>query len=83
MDDEANPKGLAIPFLTSYTELIEKKTDPLTAGEKSGLVEAYNNLGAFYIKTDQAKAKEYFNKTLALEPTNEYATSVIKTLASN
>ena len=45
---------------------------------KAKLIEAYNNTGAHYANTDKVKAKEYWNKTLALDPTNEYALQAIK-----
>ncbi|RZJ33683.1 MAG: tetratricopeptide repeat protein [Flavobacterium sp.] len=47
---------------------------------KTKLVEAYNTAAANYATTDKAKALEYFNKTLALDPANEYAASSIKAL---
>jgi len=43
-------------------------------------VEAYNGIGAAYANTDKAKAVEYFNKTLVLDPANSYATQSIKSL---
>jgi cytochrome c-type biogenesis protein CcmH/NrfG len=45
---------------------------------KAKMTEAYNNMGAYYSVTDKAKAKEMFNKTLALDPTNEFATQNMK-----
>jgi len=47
---------------------------------KPKLIEAYNNIAAVYANTDKAKAKELFNKTLALDPTNNYATESLKLL---
>jgi len=47
---------------------------------KNKFTEAYNNMAAFYANTDKAKAKELFNKTLALDPTNGYATESLKLL---
>ncbi len=44
------------------------------------IVEAYNSIGASYANTDKAKAVEYFNKTLVLDPTNAYATQSVKSL---
>ncbi|MCM0665946.1 tetratricopeptide repeat protein [Flavobacterium tyrosinilyticum] len=43
-------------------------------------IEAYNGIGAAYANTDKAKAIEYFNKTLVLDPANSYATQSIKAL---
>ncbi|WP_281227824.1 tetratricopeptide repeat protein [Flavobacterium aquiphilum] len=44
------------------------------------IIESYNTSAASYANTDKAKAKEYFNKTLAIDPTNEYALNSIKAL---
>jgi tetratricopeptide (TPR) repeat protein len=44
------------------------------------VVEAYNSIGASYANTDKAKAIEYFNKSLVLDPTNAYATQSVKSL---
>jgi cytochrome c-type biogenesis protein CcmH/NrfG len=47
---------------------------------KTKFIEAYNNIAASYANFDKTKAKEYFGKTLALDPTNKYATESLKTL---
>ncbi|AOW08308.1 tetratricopeptide repeat protein [Flavobacterium gilvum] len=44
------------------------------------MVESYNTSAASYANSDKAKAIEYFNKTLAIDPTNEYALNSIKAL---
>ncbi|EJL59470.1 tetratricopeptide repeat protein [Flavobacterium sp. CF136] len=44
------------------------------------IVEAYNSIGASYANTDKAKAIEYFNKSLALDPANTYAAQSVKAL---
>ena len=44
------------------------------------VIEAYNTTAASYANTDKVKAKEYFAKTLALDPTNNYATESLKLL---
>ena len=36
-------------------------------------VEAYTNMGTYYVTTDKAKAKELFGKALAIDPENEIA----------
>ena len=41
---------------------------------KTKVIQSYNNIAANYANTDKVKAIEYFNKTLALDPTNDYAT---------
>ncbi|MEL1240777.1 tetratricopeptide repeat protein [Flavobacterium flavipallidum] len=47
---------------------------------KTKLIEAYNTMGAGYANFDKAKAIEHFNKTLALDPANKYATQSLKSL---
>jgi tetratricopeptide (TPR) repeat protein len=47
---------------------------------KTKLVEAYNTIAANYINSDKVKAKEYFGKTLALDPANKYATDSLKSI---
>lgn len=47
---------------------------------KAKIIESYNNIAASYANTDKAKAIEYFNKTLALDPANAYATQSVNTL---
>jgi tetratricopeptide (TPR) repeat protein len=44
------------------------------------IIESYNTSAASYANTDKAKAREYFNKTLAIDPTNQYALESLKTL---
>lgn len=44
------------------------------------VVEAYNSIGASYANTDKAKAVEYFNKSLVLDPANTYAAQSVKAL---
>ena len=69
------------------TEAYQKYLDALTAKgpeeitkNKAKVTEAYNNMASFYANSDKAKAKELLNKTLALDPTNAYATESLKVL---
>lgn len=72
-------------IIKNYEEYVTKTTakgaeevaKPATAKK---IVEAYNAIGAAYANTDKAKAVEYFNKTLVLDPANSYATQSIKAL---
>ena len=47
---------------------------------KAKFIESYNNMAASFANTDKIKAVEYFNKTLAIDPANKYATDSIKIL---
>lgn len=72
-------------IIKNYEEYVTKITakgqeelaKPATAKK---VIEAYNGIGAAYANTDKAKAIEYFNKTLVLDPANSYATQSIKAL---
>lgn len=61
--------------------LTEKGAEELAKpANKSKLTEAYNTIGANYADTDKVKAKEFFNKTVALDPANTYAVDALKKL---
>jgi predicted Zn-dependent protease len=61
--------------------LTEKGAEELAKpANKNKLTEAYNTIAANYADTDKVKAKEYFNKALALDPVNAYATEGLKNL---
>jgi lipoprotein NlpI len=47
---------------------------------KAKLVEAFNNMAIIYATTDIAKAKESFNKTLSIDPANQFAIDSLKSL---
>lgn len=63
-----------------YIDIVIPKGDEEINKNKSKITEAYNSIAAFYANTDVVKAKEYFEKTLALDPANTYATDSIKLL---
>ncbi|HSN47369.1 MAG TPA: tetratricopeptide repeat protein [Flavobacterium sp.] len=68
-----------------YEEFVAKATEkgpeelakPTTMKK---VIESYNTIAASYANTDKVKAKEYFAKTLALDPANNYATESLKLL---
>ncbi|TBX70534.1 hypothetical protein EZL74_02345 [Flavobacterium silvisoli] len=63
-----------------YVDMVIAKGDAEVAKNKAKIIEAYNNMAAHYANSDKAKAKELFNKTLALDSTNSYATESLKLL---
>ena len=73
---------LTIKFYEEYIKVVtEKGPEELAkSAVKTKFIEAYNNIAASYANTDVTKAKEYFGKTLAVDPTNKYATESLKTL---
>jgi len=83
LDDPKEPKGLAIPHFEKYIQMVtvDKPEKAATPQNQRGLVDAYNYLGAITAATDKEKAKEYFNKTLAIDPQNALATDNLKYLA--
>jgi len=81
LDDAENSQKLAVPFYEKYIELVTVTKPEKAAASKGQLIEAYNYLGAIAAATDKEKAKEYFNKTLALDPQNALATDNLKYLA--
>jgi len=72
-------------IIKNYEEYVTKTTakgpeelaKPATVKK---VIEAYNSIGASYANTDKAKAIEYFNKTLVLDPSNAYASQSVKAL---
>lgn len=71
--DRNNIKGLAKPFYEQVIQILEPKTASVAGPDKSGLIEAYDYMGAFYgyKEKDDVKATEYFNKAKALDPNDK------------
>jgi tetratricopeptide (TPR) repeat protein len=78
LDNDAN----TIKFYEAYVAaVIAKGADEVAKpAVAKKIAESYNTIGATYANTDKVKAVEYFNKTLAIDPTNAYALSSIKQL---
>jgi len=76
LENEAN----IIKFYEDYIRVVTEKGEEEVTKNKAKFIEAYNNIGASYANTDTAKAREFFNKTLALDPANQYATDSLKQL---
>ncbi|RTY92518.1 tetratricopeptide repeat protein [Flavobacterium sp. GT3R68] len=71
-----------IKFYEEYVKIVTAKGAEELAkpAVKTKFIEAYNTIAASYANSDKVKAKEYFAKTLALDPTNKYAMDSLKTL---
>ncbi len=63
-----------------YLRVVTAKGPEEVTKNKVKFIEAYNNMAAAFADTDKVKAKEYFGKTLALDPTNDYATKSLSIL---
>ncbi|WP_421945769.1 hypothetical protein [Pedobacter sp.] len=81
LDDEKAPKGLAVPFFETFVKKVTEKPELVTPNAKK-LSEAYDNLGGYYFNSDKAKAKEYFDKSVAVYPTGTFAAAKLKELAA-
>jgi cytochrome c-type biogenesis protein CcmH/NrfG len=71
---------MIIKYYEEYLKVVTEKGEEEVTKNKTKFIESYNNIAASYANTDKAKAIEYFNKTLALDPTNNYATESLKAL---
>lgn len=67
-------------YYEEYLRVVTEKGPEEVAKSKTKFIESYNLLAANYANFDKVKAKEYFNKTLALDPTNQYALESLKVL---
>ena len=73
---------MTIKYYETYIAKISEKgpeelAKPTTSKK---VIESYNNIAASYANTDKAKAIEYLNKTLTIDPTNAYATDSLAKL---
>jgi cytochrome c-type biogenesis protein CcmH/NrfG len=73
---------MIIKYYQQYIDIVTAKGEEEMAkpAVKTKFIESYNAIGAAYANTDKLKAKEYFGKTLALDPVNDYATQSLKLL---
>jgi tetratricopeptide (TPR) repeat protein len=74
--------ALTIKYYDEYVNVVSAKGPEELAKPAviKKLVESYNTSAASYANTDKVKAKEYFNKTLAIDPANQYALDSLKAL---
>ncbi len=79
LDDKANPKGLSVPYFEKYVSEVKPEE---VAANKNNLSEAYDELGSWYADKDKAKAIDYFNKSIAIDPAGTYAPARIKELTA-
>src|SRR5574344_1418944 len=76
--DETSEKGLAKPYYEKVVSSLISKNDPKY---NDTLIEAYSYLGYYsLIKKQNAVSKEYWNKILAIDPTNTIAKKALSSL---
>ncbi|KQC01432.1 hypothetical protein [Pedobacter sp. Hv1] len=80
IDNKETPKGLAVPFYEKFITLVTVTKPEKATPNAKNLVDSYNYLGFIASGTDKEKAKEYFNKALAIDPQNAYAADNLKVL---
>ena len=68
-------------YYQQYIDAVTAKGEEEVAKNKAKFIESYNNIASALANTDKVKAIEFFNKTLALDPANEFAMSSIKLLS--
>ncbi|HSD06423.1 tetratricopeptide repeat protein [Flavobacterium sp.] len=73
---------LTIKYYNDYVNIVTEKGPEELAKPAvvKKIIESYNTAAASYANTDKAKAIEYFNKTLSIDPTNQYALDSLKSL---
>jgi tetratricopeptide (TPR) repeat protein len=78
--DSTSENGLAKPY---YEKLVQKVTTATTKSKNDNvmLTEAYLYLGYYsYLKSQNAAAKDYYQKVLAIDPNNEKAKVALNAL---
>ncbi|KQR72025.1 tetratricopeptide repeat protein [Pedobacter sp. Leaf176] len=83
MDDDKDPKGLMVPFYEEFIAKVTAKPEVASSGTyPKRLSEAYDTLGGYYFYKDKTKAKEYFDKSVAVYPSGTFAAAKLKELAA-
>ncbi len=63
-----------------YLDVVTTKGPEELAKNKTKVMESYNNMASHFANNDVPKAKELLNKTLELDPANQYALDALKIL---
>jgi tetratricopeptide (TPR) repeat protein len=73
---------MTIKYYNDYVTVVTEKGPEELAKPAvvKKIIESYNTAAASYANTDKTKAIEYFNKTLVLDPANQYALDSLKSL---
>ena len=83
LDDANDSKGLAVSYYEKYVDIITVTKPDLAVKNATGLIEAYTYLGSVAARRDRnnAKAKDYFDKVLVLDPNNEVVKQALKAIS--
>ena len=75
LDDEVDSEGLAVQPYEQYVNVVTVEKPELAAKSKAGLIESYLYLGSVAARRDgnNDKARDYFDKVLVLDPSNQTA----------
>ncbi len=78
LEDDAS----MVKYYQQYVDLVTQKGAEELANKavQRKLVESFNSMAAVFANTDKAKAIEYFNKALAIDPENKYSLQSIQAL---
>ena len=75
--DPESTQGLAKPYYEEYVQIAQTEQ----ADNPKLLIEPYLYLGYYYIlKEDNATAKSYYEKVIAIDPQNQFATQALSVL---
>ena len=82
LEDNAEAQAKMVKNYEDFIKVLTEKGEAEVSkpANKTKFVEAYTNMGTYYVKTDKLKAKELFQKALAIDPTNEIAQARLKAL---
>ena len=82
LENNAEAQALMAKNYGEFIRVVTEKGDAEMnkPANKTKFVEAYTNLGTYYAPTDKAKAREYYQKALAIDPADEVAQARLKAL---
>jgi tetratricopeptide (TPR) repeat protein len=81
---ESDPEAQAdmVKAYEDYIKVVTEKGEAEVSkpANQTKFVEAYNNMAIYFAKSEPAKARDYFQKVLTIDPANETALSTMKLL---
>lgn len=81
LDDSENPKGLAIPHLEKFIELVKADGDAEVQKNKVKLIDAYSTVAVTAVRQGEyQKGRDLCEEILKLDPNNEWAKQTLQYL---